>query len=355
MSLPTKPAVAAIAVIPSELPIAIRTGTPTTTIRSGTSTNPPPAPTAPAASPTPPATTAVRSGGDRRVAPPAARPPVPPGPLPPAAPPIPRSPEKKAPRNPTPTRVAASERVTRPAAPARAPDRSAWLPDARPVGRQVGELLVGNRSHQRLQRLELIVGRAAPVGLEEQHLVAEISRRLAREIGDPSGWVALARHPVADRALDRGGATALDRRGLWLDRRRGARLRREVGGHVVHAELENLFRVGLHLGRLPLAGRVVLDRLLEVPGGDAREDRHRVRLALAAEAVAGAADKCLGRAGTVERAGRGGAGDGDHEEQAHDEGHRVVLSHRASRACPARCCWPNPRRSAPTSPTGRAC
>ena len=62
ISLPTTPAVAAIAVMPSELPMVTRTGMPTTTTRSGTSRNPPPAPTNPAARPTPPATTAIRSG-----------------------------------------------------------------------------------------------------------------------------------------------------------------------------------------------------------------------------------------------------------------------------------------------------
>ena len=53
------PAVAASAVIASELPIVTRMGTPTTTSSSGTRRKAPPAPTRPAAKPTPPATVAV--------------------------------------------------------------------------------------------------------------------------------------------------------------------------------------------------------------------------------------------------------------------------------------------------------
>src|SRR6266849_2406805 len=164
------------------------------------------------------------------------------------APPMPRSPEKKAPRNPRPTRVTASGVVTRSASPARARDRTASLPDARPVCRQVGDLLIRDRSHQRLHRLELLVTRAPPVGLEEEHLVPEITRWLAREIGNPFGGISLARDAVAERALDGRGPAALDRRGVELDRRRRARLSREVGGDVVDAELQHHLRVGLHLG-----------------------------------------------------------------------------------------------------------
>src|SRR2546428_499020 len=65
-SLPTKPAVAASAVIASELPIVTRIGTPTTTRSSGTRRNAPPAPTRPAATPTPPETIAERPDLERR-------------------------------------------------------------------------------------------------------------------------------------------------------------------------------------------------------------------------------------------------------------------------------------------------
>src|SRR5207245_2730021 len=92
------------------------------------------------------------------------------------------------------------------------------LPDARPVGREIGDLLVGDRAHQGLQRLEVLVARASPVGLEEEHLVAEVSGWLARQIRDTFGWIPLARDAVTERALDGRGATALDRGGLEHDR-----------------------------------------------------------------------------------------------------------------------------------------
>src|SRR3989442_447068 len=164
-------------------------------------------------------------------------------------------------------------------------------------------------------------------------------------------------HPSPSNATPnaggRGGA-AIVRRGVGLDGRRGGLLRAEVGRYVVHAELQAHLRVGLHLGRRPLAGRIVLDRFLEVPRGHAREDRHGVRLALAGEAVARAADECLGSARAVERSGRGGAGEPEHEEEADKEDRpHVVLSRRPSRAWLARGCWPTRPPSAPTSRTGR--
>ena len=73
-TLPTTPAVAASAVIASELPMVIRIGRPTTTMSSGTSRNAPPAPTRPAAVPTAAQTSSALGqlnvdlvGGDRRV------------------------------------------------------------------------------------------------------------------------------------------------------------------------------------------------------------------------------------------------------------------------------------------------
>src|SRR4029434_5421946 len=104
----------------------------------------------------------------------------------------------------------------RPAGPAMAalwPRASRWrLPDARPVRRQVGELLVGNRRHQRLDHLELSVARAPLVRLEEQHLVLEIAGRLTRQIGNALRRVAFARGAVAERALRGRLAPALDGR-----------------------------------------------------------------------------------------------------------------------------------------------
>src|SRR5437762_2728366 len=83
---------------------------------------------------------------------------------------------------------------------------------------------------------------------------------------------------------------------------------RVVRREVVNARLDHVLRIRLHLGRWPPAPGVVLDRFLEVPGRDARDDRHRVGRALAARAVTRAAGERLGGAGPVERSGRGDAG-----------------------------------------------
>src|SRR5436309_9202728 len=173
-----------------------------------------------------------------------------------SAPPMPRSPAKNALRRPTPSSVDASASVTRFVW--RARERSAPLPDARPVGGQVGELLVRDGLHERLYGLDCVVAWTPPIGLEEQHLVAQITRRLARQIGDALGRVALARGAMADGALRGRRAPALDRRRVELDRGRGARLTGEVRRDLVDAELHDHLRVGLHLGRRALAGRVVL-------------------------------------------------------------------------------------------------
>src|SRR6267142_2100888 len=106
-------------------------------------------------------------------------------------PPAPSSPATNAPANPSPSSVTPNASVTRPAEQATAalrPRGSRWsLPDARPVRREVGDLLIGNRSHQRLHCLELLIAGAPSVGLEEEHLVAQVPRRLTREIRDPLG------------------------------------------------------------------------------------------------------------------------------------------------------------------------
>src|SRR5262245_58850276 len=231
------------------------------------------------------------------------------------APPAPSSPATKAPANPSTRSVTAKARVTPPAEPATTalwPRDGRWrLPDARPVRREIGELLVGNRRHQRLDRLELSVARAPLVRLEEQHLVLEITRRLARQIGNALRRITFARGAVAERALRGRLAPPLDGRGIGRDLRRRALLRGEVGGDVVEAELDDLLGVGLHLRRRPLAGCEVLDRLLEVPGRHAREDRHGVRLALAGESVAGPADQRRGGARADGRGGRHPPGGGD--------------------------------------------
>src|SRR5215510_13802497 len=244
------------------------------------------------------------------------------------APPAPSSPATKAPANPSARSVTAKARVTRSAEPTTAalwPRDGRWrLPDARPVRREIGELLVGNRRHQRLDRLELSVARAPLVRLEEQHLVLEITWRLARQIGNALRRITFARGAVAERALRGRLAPPLDGRGIGRHRRRRALLRGEVGGDVIETELDDLLGVGLHLRRRPLAGGEVLDRLLEVPGRHAGEDRHRIRLALAGESVARAADHRGGGARAVERSGRGRTGESEDEHAEENDRHRVV-------------------------------
>src|SRR5262245_7218793 len=151
------------------------------------------------------------------------------------APPAPSSPATKAPANPRARSVMTKARVTPPAEPAALRPRDGrWrLSYARPVRRQIGELLVGYRLHQRLHHLKLRVARAPLVSLEQQHLVLEIAGRLTRQIGHTLRGIALARGAVAKRALRRRLAPALDRRGIRRQRRRGALLRGEVCGDVV--------------------------------------------------------------------------------------------------------------------------
>src|SRR5262249_23621511 len=133
------------------------------------------------------------------------------------APPAPSSPATKAPANPSTRSVTAKAKVTPSAEPATAalrPRDGRWrLPDARPVRRQVGELLVGNRRHQRLDHLELSVARAPLVRLEEQHLVLEVAGRLTRQIGNALRRIPFARGAGAARALRGRLAPALGGRG----------------------------------------------------------------------------------------------------------------------------------------------
>src|SRR5712692_7389609 len=259
------------------------------------------------------------------------------------APPAPSSPATNAPENPSATRVAPNATVTG----ARA------LAQARVIRGEVRELLVGDRLEQGLQRLERVVARVPPVRFEQRHLRPEIAGRLARDVRNALGLIALARGAVADDALDRDRAAALDGGRVGPDRRRPPRLRREVRGDVVEAELEHLLRVRLHLRRRPPARGVVLDGLLEVPGRHAREHGHRVGRALAARPVAGAADERLGGARHVQRTRPGGAREREHEDQRQDGRHRALPFRRPSRARRSRCWSPTRSRAAPTAPTGR--
>src|SRR5437867_13406506 len=107
-----------------------------------------------------------------------------------SAPPMPRSPAKNALRRPTPSSVDASASVTRFVW--RARERSAPLPDARPVGGQVGEVLVRDGLHERLHGLDFVVAWAPSTCLDDQRLVSEITWRLSSQIGDTLARVAPA-------------------------------------------------------------------------------------------------------------------------------------------------------------------
>ena len=181
-----------------------------------------------------------------------------------------------------------------------------------------------------------LVPGAPLVLLEEQELAPEIAGRLPGEVRDQLRAVALPVGSVACRALGGRRAPALDGRRVRLDRGRLAGLAREVGGDVVHAEVLGHLRVGLHLRRRPAAGRVVRQRLLQVRGVGAGQDRHRVPAAVPREAVAGATHEGLLCAGPVEgaRQGRGDRGQqspaGRAEEQPCQSPHRSLLRSRVS-------------------------
>ena len=180
-----------------------------------------------------------------------------------------------------------------------------------------------------------LVPGAPLVLLEEQELAPEIAGRLAGEVRDQSSRGRPSRRLRGTPRTGRRRAPALDGRRVRLDRGRLAGLAREVGGDVVHAEVLGHLRVGLHLRRRPAAGRVVRQRLLQVRGVGAGQDRHRVPAAVPREAVAGAAHEGLLRAGPVEGAGqgRGTAASrpaGRAEEQPCQSPHRSLLRSRVS-------------------------
>src|SRR6267143_3361658 len=260
------------------------------------------------------------------------------------APPAPSNPATNAPQNPTTSRVTPSAMVT----------GEPTLPEARIEAREVGDLLVGERLEERLQRLERLVARAPPVRLEEEHLVLQVTRRLPCDVGNALGWVALARGRMAADALAGRRAPALDGRGIGAYVRRPPRLAGEVRRDLVHAELEDLFRIGFHLGRKATAGRVVVDGLLQIPRRHAREDRHHVRRALAALTVTRAAHDRLRGARRVERPRRGARGDREHDEHCESGPHRLFLSAGVNRARRSRCWSPTRPRAAPTARIGRA-
>ena len=152
----------------------------------------------------------------------------------------------------------------------------------------------GSSSCSALSAVERRVARAAPILLEQQHLLEQIARRLAAQVGISLGRIALALRPVADRALGAPRcARAADRVGrrrtAWARggaRRSRRRRRRRRGSAPAWRRAPSRSR--------PLAARVVLDLLLQVCRVLARDDRHRARAAIARQAVAGRAGERLG-------------------------------------------------------------
>src|SRR5215467_9077754 len=73
-------------------------------------------------------------------------------------------------------------------------------PHATEIRREVAQGRVGNGLHQRLERGEVRVAGAALVGLEQQHLLAQVSLGLTPEIGDDLRGIAAAVGSVAHGA-----------------------------------------------------------------------------------------------------------------------------------------------------------
>src|SRR5689334_21970230 len=127
-------------------------------------------------------------------------------------------------------------------------------PETRVVRRQVRQRPVVETLHERLELAEILVTRATPVRLEELHLVEQVARRLAREVGHALGLIAAPVVAVTRRA-GRGGLTPVDdARAIELDRRRLAGLGGEVRRHLVGAEILDHLGERLHLRRRAAAG-----------------------------------------------------------------------------------------------------
>src|SRR5262245_6235559 len=95
-------------------------------------------------------------------------------------------------------------------------------------------------------------------------------------------------------------------------------------GDLVKTEVNNIFRVGLHFRRRPLARSVVIDRLLEIAWRHTGEYGHGIAGTIAIETVARTAYERLRGTWCVERASAGvGVQRGQDETEDGDEGARV--------------------------------
>src|SRR5438093_7771159 len=97
------------------------------------------------------------------------------------APPTPSRPATNAPTNPSASRVRANASVTGSAPNLVGPA----LAQARVVRREIPDLVVRDRLHQRFERLERLIRGVPAVGLEQEHLVPEIAGGCPRRSGLP--------------------------------------------------------------------------------------------------------------------------------------------------------------------------
>src|SRR5207244_7802194 len=95
------------------------------------------------------------------------------------APPTPSRPATNAPTNPSASRVRANASVT-----GFVPNFvGPALAQARVVRREIPDLVVRDRLHQRFERLERLIRGVPAVGLEQEHLVPEIAGGLPAQVG----------------------------------------------------------------------------------------------------------------------------------------------------------------------------
>src|SRR5207244_13435328 len=162
----------------------------------------------------------------------------------PTPPPTRGRPATNAPTNPSASRVRANASVTGSAPNFVGPA----LTQARVVRREIPDLVVRDRLHQRFERLERLIRGVPAVGLEQEHLVPEIAGGLPAQVGTTLRGIPPAGLAVANRALLGRRATPFDGCVVRPHRRGLARLAREVGGEVVDARLDHVLCIRLHLG-----------------------------------------------------------------------------------------------------------
>src|SRR3989442_15624430 len=97
----------------------------------------------------------------------------------PSAPPAPSGPATNAPTNPRASRVRANASVTGSAPNLVGPA----LTQARAVRREIPDLVVRDRLHQRFERLESLIRGVPAAGLEQEHLEPEKAGGMPEQVG----------------------------------------------------------------------------------------------------------------------------------------------------------------------------